>query len=562
MNPTETVSTPLSTALSQIRNWSIRRIRGLCDKSFFWFVRIVGGPSSGRDICPELFIPLCNFAQDKSIPRKFIAMPRDWLKSTVFTKWFVIWLYLQNQELRQLIVSENERIAANFLHWIEKTLLNNKKLRTLYPDKLGQINNTWVQKNRWSGTACDLPRKEIYSEPSIVAIGVGGASQSYHFDYIHPDDLVGQAAMESPVILGGVCQWFDNIEELMVEPDVTKPNPSGLLGVGTHWGPGDFFCEIQLKYLNKYQWKIVPCQKDPDYIDTFPDGTPGMAWTQNEKSDRAESNWPEYKNTEYYRKKQAEDEILYWSQHMNDPHRASGLTKIDGAWFRFFHFEDRNGIKFVVCDDPVTDENKRIIHPEFRLSSIRLFAIIDPGGFAETKMIKRGSNNAIVIAGQAPDSIKKFVVWAWAGKEKDPDKFMDIIFNAHKEWNPVLWRIETFGGQDYIMRHIMLERKKRGSTLKIAPLPKDVTKDIKDNEIQALIPPIANGEYIFHKPTQGMLLSELKNYPGGLTNDLADCLGKLNKYCGFTRTKKKESTNRNTIDFRNILEGKNEWTGY
>ena len=434
MNPTETVSTPLSTALSQIRNWSIRRIRGLCDKSFFWFVRIVGGPSSGRDICPELFIPLCNFAQDKSIPRKFIAMPRDWLKSTVFTKWFVIWLYLQNQELRQLIVSENERIAANFLHWIEKTLLNNKKLRTLYPDKLGQINNTWVQKNRWSGTACDLPRKEIYSEPSIVAIGVGGASQSYHFDYIHPDDLVGQAAMESPVILGGVCQWFDNIEELMVEPDVTKPNPSGLLGVGTHWGPGDFFCEIQLKYLNKYQWKIVPCQKDPDYIDTFPDGTPGMAWTQNEKSDRAESNWPEYKNTEYYRKKQAEDEILYWSQHMNDPHRASGLTKIDGSWFRYFHFEDRNGIKFVVCDDPVTDENKRIIHPEFRLSSIRLFAIIDPGGFAETKMIKRGSNNAIVIAGQAPDSIKKFVVWAWAGKEKDPDKLMDIIFNAHKEW--------------------------------------------------------------------------------------------------------------------------------
>jgi len=59
-----------------------------------------------------------------------------------------------------------------------------------------------------------------------------------------------------------------------------------------------------------------------------------------------------------------------------------------------------------------------------------------------------------------------------------------------------------------------------------------------------------------------MLLSELKNYPGGLTNDLADCLGKLNKYCGFTRTKKKTSVNRNLSDFQSRMEGRNEWGGY
>ena len=494
-------------------------------------------------------------------------MPRDWLKSTTFTKWKTIWDYLQDPEIRQLLVSEKESRAAEWLHWIEKTLLNHRRLRQVYPDRLSMIDKCWTTQNRWSGSACDLPHKEIYSDPSITAIGIGGAAQGGHYNIVRLDDIVGRAAMDSPIILEGVKSWVENVEELLVEPDITKPNPGSIEIVGTHWRPGDLFCWLQEDYPKKYEWKIIPCLKNEKYINENPlslefDNGLKLQWIQNPKSDHAESNWPEYKSTKYYEKKREEDEILFWSQHMNDPHAGPSLTKINEEWFQGFHFEDRNGIKFVVCDSYITDENKRKIYPEFRLSSIRLFAMIDPGGFAETKMIKRGSNNAIVIAGQAPDSIKKFVAWAWAGKEKDPDKFMDIIFNAHKEWNPVLWRIETFGGQDYIMRHIMLERKKRGSTLRIAPLPKDVTKDIKDNEIQALIPPIANGEYIFHKPTQGMLLSELKNYPGGLTNDLADCLGKLNKYCGFTRTKKKESTNRNTIDFRNILEGKNEWTGY
>jgi len=714
---------------------------------------------------------------DRTVSRKAVAMPRDWLKTTVFTKWLTIWEYLQNPECRQLIASENERLAGNFLHWIEKTLLSNARLRALYPDRLHEVNIGWTKANRWSGEACDLPRKGIYSEPSISVIGITGAAQSGHYDIIHIDDLVGKATMESPVVMESVYRWFDNVDELLVEPDITKSSPSfvdivgclpgdtrillhdgtwkqirsikkgdivlswnnnqlekdyvidkipqkwdfvyeiktgtktvkanfkhpflmksgewkkaGELQVGdeiiviqdkdiknksiseleawfiglflgdgsliwhncswaiciadgihenirektllayqkivdrkprlsshgqwmswnkkygdflyglglarkakdktipeiilnldihkkisfiqglldadghklkrcknsyrielsnrkmieqleslcyvcgiktgkayhrvrdcypkysngairsetwslninmgtfnletkktedfsvekivsikklckryvfdlvtknnhtfiaegfvvhnTHWSNGDLFCYIQDKY-REYEWRIVPALKDQDLLDTD-----HLKWVQNPMSFHNESNWPEYKSTRYYNKMMAspEKDIIFWAQHMNNPQRASGLNKFDKDWLRYYDIEERDKGKYIVCED-----DKK----EFRVNDIPLIGIIDPGGFSEIKLIKKGSNNAILIGGQPRNSIKKFVMHIWAGKLKDPDDFLSKVFGANAEWKPRTWRIETIGAADYIYKHIMLEKKKRGIPMTI-----------------------------------------------------------------------------------------------
>jgi len=282
--------------------------------------------------------------------------------------------------------------------------------------------------------------------------------------------------------------------------------------------------------------------------------TENVKWVQNPLVDHDESSWPEYKSTKYYHDMRAnpEKKVIFWTQHMNNPQKAEGLSKIDSDWIKYYHFEDREAGKYIVCDG---DEKA------FKIADIQLFGMIDPGGFAETKMIKKGSNNAIVIAGQPRDTIRKFVVYCWAGKIKDPEEFQNKLFEAHNEWKPRLWRIETFGAQDYIYRDVLLERKKRRSTLLISPLPKDVRKGIKDAEIQALIPPVANGEIYLHRSMRD-LKAEMINYPGGLTNDRLDCLAKLFKY-HMSRKKRGDIEKMNRDAGSSTLgTGRSTTTGY
>jgi len=129
--------------------YSIAFLRKLCDSSFFYFVKIIGGsvPEAGGDVSKEIHKPICDFIQNPLNKRIGIALPRDWFKSTVFTRWNVVWNYLQNPECRQLVASENERIVTNFMDWIQKQFLYNELLRKVYYDRLKDVTEEWTKKN-------------------------------------------------------------------------------------------------------------------------------------------------------------------------------------------------------------------------------------------------------------------------------------------------------------------------------------------------------------------------------------------------------------------------------
>jgi len=440
-------------------------------------------------------------------------MPRDWLKSTCFTKWKAIYTYLQDPEERQLIASENERIAMNMNLWIQRQILNNEVLRALYNDILHPVDTTWTRSHRWSGTVTELPRQGIYSEPSIQAIGVGGAAQSGHYTTIKIDDLVGQDAMESPLVMEKVFRWFDNVNELLVQPDWTRPDASTVEIVGTHWSTGDYFHYVQDKY-KEYEWRMVPARKDSELEEK-----PHIRWIQNPEVEDGESNWPERFPTEYYVRmlNNPEKQIIYWSQHQNNPSKASGLNKFQVSWLKRFRLEQREKGLYIVCNDD---------GEAFRLAEVPLIGMIDPGGFAETKMIKKGSRNAMLIGGQPRESIKKFVVWTHTDRFQSPNKFMDALFGAHEKYFPRIWRIDNAGQQEYIFRDILQERKVRGVALPISPLDVDVRAESKDLDIQALINPAFNGE-LYVMDNMFDLIEEVGAYPHGLTKDLIDLLGKL-----------------------------------
>ena len=70
---------------------------------------------------------------------------------------------------------------------------------------------------------------------------------------------------------------------------------------------------------------------------------------------------------------------------MDDPNASSKLTKFDKAWLRYYKFDTRlnpdgNAEKWVVCEE----DGKA-----WKISDMTLYGMIDPGGFAEMKLMKK-----------------------------------------------------------------------------------------------------------------------------------------------------------------------------
>lgn len=509
-------------------------VRKLCDQSFYHFVRLIGGSvGQGGCITEEIHRPLCDFWQDDSIKRKAICMPRNWLKSTVFTQWGSIWRYLRDPNARILIVSQNQDLASRFLHFIKKQLMVNPMLRKVYRDCLEEINKTWTgnKENRWSSKYVDLPRPGFFKEPSITSIGVGGAAQSGHYPFVFMDDPVGQKHIDSGVELEKVLRYHDNLDELLENPNFMEPDASLITLVFTFWGPGDYGTYV-LKNYPEYHWRITPGLKDVDLVSE----KKSVVYIQNKDADHFTSNWetaPKGKGkTEYYQTMLANPEKanIFWSQIMNNPKRGTGLNKFEYEWIRFYRWEERDEDRFLICQD----DQQRDTDVEYSLSDLPLFGMIDPGGFAEEKLMKKGSRNAILIGGQPDNSVKKFVVYTWSGRLKAPEAFLDEVFKAHEMFHPLTWRIETIGAQQYIYQDILEACDKRGIPLSISPMPIVPMKGNKGDDIQALMNPFFNGEIFLHR-SMIELIGEVTEYPHGFTNDLIDMLGKLRKLY-FSRT--------------------------
>lgn len=510
------------------------QLRHLCLRDFFFFVRYMNRTPTGvSPISEDIHGPLCDAYGDPKRYRGVIAMPRDWLKSTIFTKWGPIWRYLRDNEERILIAAENEKLAGRFLTWIEAQILTNKRLRRVFPE-LQAIDRAYTKMNPWSKSECLLPREGVYSEPTITAIGVQGAAQSGHYTTIHIDDLVGKKAAESVLVLESVFKWFDNVPELLVQPHRKMPNPSRVWVIGTFWFPGDFLSYVHQKYRD-YQCFVTPCRNWPDV-----EGDENLEYIQNQRVEAGESNWPEQFPTDYYIEMLAnpEKEMIYWAQHMNMPDRSSKFTKFDLDWLRFWHFEEsREGADEEEGRVMVLENDKGKELARFQERDIPWRGLLDPGGFAEkAKMTKGDSRTAILVGGQPYGTPYKVVRWAKAFRLKDPDKMMDELFRAHQVCRPVSWRQEVFGQQEYILKDIKLESKRRGIPLTIIPFEHDTKKDAKDRAILGLIQPMFNGEIFIHRSMKD-LIAEVQSYPNGITLDLIDMLGQMMKQ-NWSRGKK------------------------
>jgi hypothetical protein len=237
------------------------------------------------------------------------------------------------------MASQNEKNAKRFQLFVENQLLYNKVLRRIYPEVLHKITPRYKKIARWSSEEMYLPRDIYFKDPTMASIGLGGAAQSGHYDWVIVDDPVGKKHMESLPELEKVFNWQDNVKELLDNPNFMEPDASTVMIVCTFWGPGDYGSYVMTEYP-EYKFWVVPAMKFTDVKDE--DNT---KYIQDPEATVMTSNWEDApggrSRTAYYEDMMAnpQQHLIFWAQHMNMPQKVGGLHKFDLSWFRTFHYE-------------------------------------------------------------------------------------------------------------------------------------------------------------------------------------------------------------------------------
>jgi hypothetical protein len=381
--------------------------------------------------------------------------------------------------------------------------------------------------------------KSISSEPYlgiVYNIEVGG-THTYCSPFMishNCDDIVGQKARDSAVVLQEAMRWLDNLKELCENPNFNDKDGSDIQIVGTRWGNGDIYDYIAENYP-EYEFMIVPALRQNDEaIEQAKRGHKNMTFIQNPNVDIMESNWPESRKftTEYYMNMLANpaQEIVAYAQHLNMPQKSSASNPLKYNWLNFYHMEDEGDTKWLICDDNPNEPRKNERYP---LYAVPLYMVIDPGGFAEAGAVKRGSRVAYVIAGQAVNSHKKFIVETYSRRVMIPSEFFKDILAAYKKWRPRTMRIETIAAQEYIYKDVMEQALKAGVRIPLGRIAKDASSlqdKAKFRRISQLSTPGANGDIYVMKSMRD-LIAEWANFDlnSVMPNDILDCLSWINQ---------------------------------
>ncbi|MFC3833088.1 MULTISPECIES: hypothetical protein [Deinococcus] len=118
-----------------------------------------------------------------------LLAPREHLKSSTLTA-YLLWKVLYNPELRILIVTISDSLASGMLNRVKTILETNPRIKKLFGDVKGN--------GIWGAEGLTLKRKNVYTEPTIKAIGVGTAAVGSRCDLLICDDLTDSQKADSP----------------------------------------------------------------------------------------------------------------------------------------------------------------------------------------------------------------------------------------------------------------------------------------------------------------------------------------------------------------------------
>ena len=299
--------------------------------------------------------------------RILVNVPPNHAKSMTITVDYVTWQVARNPNFRVLIVSQTQRLAADFLYAIKQRLTHPvyEDLQSAYAAGVGFNSKT----ASWQATRVtfgDELRESSEKDPNIEAVGIGGQIYGKRADMIIVDDAVTLSNAND----------FERQIKWLTQDVRSRLNPTGkLIIIGTRVASVDLYRELRSE--DRYPGGLVPwtylampalleVNEDPDkWITLWPKSDAPFDGQEASEQDE-EGLYPRWSGRNLYNERQAMDSstwaLIYQQQDISenaafDPVCVRG--SIDGmrksgrleAGYPG-HPKDLNGFSFICGLDP------------------------------------------------------------------------------------------------------------------------------------------------------------------------------------------------------------------
>ena len=200
----------------------------------------------GRD--PSWLHPSMKYEKGPANNRILLNIPPNHAKSITITIDYVTWLICQNPNFRILIVSQTQRLAADFLYAIKQRLTHPmyENLQQAYAAGVG-FNSKSASWQATRITFGDELRESSEKDPNIEAVGIGGQIYGKRADMIIVDDAVTLSNAND----------FERQIKWLTQDVRSRLNPTGkLIIIGTRVSAVDLYKE--LRNPDRYPGGLVP----------------------------------------------------------------------------------------------------------------------------------------------------------------------------------------------------------------------------------------------------------------------------------------------------------------
>ncbi|MCP4902621.1 MAG: hypothetical protein GY906_37125 [bacterium] len=263
--------------------------------------------------------------------------------------------------------------------------------------------------NKWE---LELPRSTHPKEPTFDTIGAGGAAQGRHYHHLNLDDIIGEAARDSQVVMKTIVTWFDNVNSLL-----TRVKFDGWDLIGTRWGPHDVYSHAIDVYGVDKPNSVLRCMQG----ESIPDGV--AATYARGVLERGNLIFPEEFSMEFIERMRKNPRV-YAAQYANNP-KDSTLTEFDPKWLKFYNTAGHN---IIIFDG---EQSEKI-----SIWDLDRVILCDPS-MGETN---ESDESGIIVAGM--DKKKRIFLLEVIKDRLKPPELIDIWFKMFAKWRPRLISIE------------------------------------------------------------------------------------------------------------------------
>ena len=368
---------------------------------------------------------------------KEILLPRGHFKSTVCTIGDSIQIVLPDvthsqpwprsigPDCRLLICHETDGQASNFLFAITGHFLSNSLLMGLFPECVPS-----PRKHRINRHELELPRSHIWPEPTIDTMGVGGRSQGRHYNYIKFDDLIGDKARDSEVVMSAAKEWFDNIQAFF-----SKFTEDHFDLIGTRWAFDDLYSHVHDRYGDQIL-RYIRGVEEP----TGPNG-------------EIEPIFPEEFNSKALNILRKNRKV-WTAQYANNP--EEGATEWDKSWKRFYHWTGYNTIAVF---------NGKI-ETRINIRDLDICILYDPAMSGNAGIVVTGTDKSVT-----GNRVGRIFILEALKDEWKPPQACALMFRLVQRWQPRVVAIEEVLFSGLYKHWFEAEMKLRNVHFNIYPVP-------------------------------------------------------------------------------------------